>query len=201
MCIRDRYKGDLYKVATNGGNAVQLTFHKAHDYMPVWSKDGSQIAFASNRYGNFDVFVMAEKGGAASRLTFHSANESPYSFSANGKDVVFGAQRQDAVKHRQYPTGSQPELYSVPAKGGKVQQILTIPAEYVQFTKSGKTMVYHDKKGGENEFRKHHTSSITRDIWTFDSNTNTHKKITSFNGEDRQPVFSTDEKRRHKNHN
>jgi Tol biopolymer transport system component/C-terminal processing protease CtpA/Prc len=188
------YKGDLYKVATNGGNAVQLTFHKAHDYMPVWSKDGSQIAFASNRYGNFDVFVMAEKGGTASRLTFHSANESPYSFSANGKDVVFGAQRQDAVKHRQYPTGSQPELYSVPAKGGKVQQILTIPAEYVQFTKSGKTMVYHDKKGGENEFRKHHTSSITRDIWTFDSNTNTHKKITSFNGEDRQPVFSADEK-------
>lgn len=188
------YKGDLYKVATNGGNAVQLTFHKAHDYMPVWSKDGSQIAFASNRYGNFDVFVMSEKGGTASRLTFHSANESPYSFSANGKDVVFGAQRQDAVKHRQYPTGSQPELYSVPAKGGKVQQILTIPAEYVQFTKSGKIMVYHDKKGGENEFRKHHTSSITRDIWTFDSNTNTHKKITSFNGEDRQPVFSADEK-------
>ncbi|WP_347174951.1 S41 family peptidase [Polaribacter uvawellassae] len=188
------YKGDLYKVAASGGDAVQLTFHKAHDYMPVWSKDGSKIAFASNRYGNFDVFVMAANGGDATRLTFHSANESPYSFSSNNKDVIFGAQRQDDVKHRQYPTGSQPELYSVPVKGGKVTQIFTVPAEYVQVSKNGNTMVYHDKKGGENEFRKHHTSSITRDIWTYDTKTKTHKMMTTFNGEDRQPVFSADEK-------
>ncbi len=188
------YKGDLYKVAASGGDAVQLTFHKAHDYMPVWSNDGLNLAFASNRYGNFDVYVMAAKGGSATRLTFHSANESPYSFSSNDRDVIFGAQRQDDVKHRQYPTGSQPELYSVPVKGGKVLQIFTVPAEYVQVSKNGKTMVYHDKKGGENEFRKHHTSSITRDIWTYDTKMKTHKMITTFNGEDRQPVFSTDEK-------
>ena len=188
------YKGDLYKVPTSGGEATQLTFHKAHDYMAVWSKDGSKIAFASNRYGNFDVFVMSAKGGNATRLTFHSTNESPYSFSSDDQNIVFGATRQDDVKHRQYPTGSQPELYSVPVKGGRVSQIFTIPAEYVQVSKDGKTLVYHDKKGGENEFRKHHTSSITRDIWVYDAKTDTHKMITSFEGEDRQPVFSTDEK-------
>lgn len=188
------YKGDIYKVAASGGDAVQLTFHKAHDYMAVWSNDGSKLAFASNRYGNFDIFVMSSNGGKATRLTYHSANESPFSFSSNNKDVIFGAQRQDAVNHRQYPTGSQPELYGVPVVGGKVTQIFTIPAEYVQVSKNGKTMVYHDKKGGENEFRKHHTSSITRDIWTYDTKTNSHTMITSFNGEDRQPVFSADEK-------
>ena len=188
------YKGDLYKVPSSGGNAVQLTFHKAHDYMAVWSKDGSKIAFASNRYGNFDVFVMNANGGKANRLTFHSTNESPYSFSSNNKEVIFGAQRQDDVKHRQYPTGSQPELYSVPVKGGRVSQIFTIPAEYVQVSNNGKTMLYHDKKGGENEFRKHHTSSITRDIWMYNAKTKSHKMITTFNGEDRQPVFSADEK-------
>lgn len=188
------YKGDLYKVPSSGGNAVQLTFHKAHDYMAVWSKDGSKIAFASNRYGNFDVFVMNANGGKANRLTFHSTNESPYSFSSNNKEVIFGAQRQDDVKHRQYPTGSQPELYSVPVKGGRVSQIFTIPAEYVQVSKNGKNMLYHDKKGGENEFRKHHTSSITRDIWMYNAKTKSHKMITTFNGEDRQPVFSADEK-------
>lgn len=188
------YKGDLYKVAASGGDAVQLTFHKAHDYMPVWSKDGAKIAFASNRYGNFDIFVMAANGGSATRLTFHSANEKPFTFSSNNKDVLFATTRQDDVKHRQYPTGSQPELYSVPIKGGRVSQIFTVPAEYVQVSKNGKTMVYHDKKGGENEFRKHHTSSITRDIWTYNTKTKAHKMITSFKGEDRQPVFSADEK-------
>ncbi|WP_442266440.1 S41 family peptidase [Tenacibaculum sp. ZS6-P6] len=188
------YKGDLYKVSSNGGNATQLTFHKAHDYKAIWSKDGKKIAFASNRYGNFDIYVMDARGGAAERLTFHSSNETPFSFSADNKNVIFGAQRQDHVKHRQYPTGSQPELYSVPVSSGRVSQLLTVPAEDVQVSKDGQTMLYHDKKGGENEWRKHHKSSITRDIWSYNTKNKTHKMITSFEGEDRQPIFSEDEK-------
>ena len=53
------YKGDLYKVATSGGTAIPLTMHEAHDFMPVWSNDGKTIAFASDRYGNFDVFSIS----------------------------------------------------------------------------------------------------------------------------------------------
>ena len=188
------YKGDIYKVNANGGQAQQLTFHNAHDYKAVWSKDGSQIAFASDRYGNFDIYVMSSNGGQATRLTFHSNDEHPYTFANNDKDVVFGALRQDDKNHRQHPHRSQSELYSVPVKTGRVKQIFTIPAEYVQYSKNGKMMVYHDKKGGENEWRKHHTSAITRDIWTYDTKTNKHTMITNHNAEDRQPVFSSDEK-------
>ena len=188
------YKGDLYRVAATGGDATQLTFHEAHDYMPVWSKDGTHIAFASDRYGNFDVYVMDAQGGPANRLTFHSNDERPFTFSHDNKHVVFGGLRQDLAEHRQYPTGSQPELYQVPVGTGRVDQVFTVPAEYVQVSKNGRQMVYHDKKGGENEFRKHHTSAITRDIWVYDSKANTHKQITSFEGEDRNPVYSADEK-------
>ncbi|MFP8489573.1 S41 family peptidase [Gracilimonas sp. Q87] len=187
------YKGDLYSVAAEGGNATQLTFHEAHDYMPVWSKDGSRLAFASDRYGNFDIYVMDAKGGEATRLTFHSNDEKPYSFSRDDTAILFGAVRQDLASHRQYPTGSQPELYSVPVKGGQVDQIFTVPAEYVQLSSDGSIMLYHDKKGGENEWRKHHTSSITRDIWKYDPASGEHIMITSFEGEDRQPVFTQDE--------
>ncbi|WP_421988261.1 S41 family peptidase [Roseivirga sp.] len=188
------YKGDLYRVAATGGDAVQLTFHQAHDYMPVWSNDSKHIAFASDRYGNFDVYVMSALGGAATRLTYHSNAESPFSFSNDNKHVIFGAQRQDIAEHRQYPTGSQPELYQVPVSGGRVDQIFTIPAEYVQLSNDGRYMVYHDKKGGENEFRKHHKSSITRDIWIFDKKKNEHKMLTNREVEDRQPLFTADEK-------
>src|SRR5678815_2828651 len=52
------YKGDLYKVASSGGDAVPLTIHEAYDYMPVFSRDGKWLAFASDRYGNFDVYIM-----------------------------------------------------------------------------------------------------------------------------------------------
>jgi Tol biopolymer transport system component len=136
---------------------------------------------------------MSAQGGPAKRLTFHSTNESPFTFSADGQNILFGAVRMDTKEHRQYPTGSLPELYSVPVTGGRVNQVFTVPAEYVQINSSGSQMVYHDKKGGENEWRKHHTSSIARDLWSYDVASKTHKMLTDFNGEDRQPVYGADD--------
>ncbi len=188
------YKGDIYKVPTSGGSATPLTFHEANDLMPIWSKDGKQLAFASDRFGDFDVFVIPAEGGEAKRITWHSAPEYPYSFSADNKSVIFGSTRMDMASNRTYPTGSQPELYKVGLNGGRVEQVLTTPAEWVSFSNTGQYMLYQDKKGGENQWRKHHTSSIARDIWIYDNNAKTHKKITNFNGEDRNPVFTDGDK-------
>ncbi|MFN3665486.1 MAG: S41 family peptidase [Sediminibacterium sp.] len=188
------YKGDIYKVPTSGGSATPLTFHEANDLMPIWSKDGKQLAFASDRFGDFDVFVIPAEGGEAKRITWHSAPEYPYSFSADNKSVIFGSTRMDMASNRTYPTGSQPELYKVGLNGGRVEQVLSTPAEWVSFSNTGQYMLYQDKKGGENQWRKHHTSSIARDIWIYDNNAKTHKKITNFNGEDRNPVFTDGDK-------
>lgn len=187
------YKGDLYRVPTAGGVAQQLTFHEAHDFMPVWSRDGNSIAFASDRYGNFNIYLMNAEGGPATRLTYHSSDEFPYAFSHDDSEVLFGAVRQDTPEHRQFPAGSQPELYKVPVHGGRVGQIFTLPAELVQVSSDGLRMVYQDKKGGENEWRKHQRSSIARDLWIYNSESDTHTMLTSFEGEDRNPVFTADE--------
>lgn len=188
------YKGDLYKVAAAGGIAFPLTLHEAHDFMPVWSHDGRYIAFASDRFGNFDVFVMPAEGGEAKRLTYHSAPEYPYDFDKDNKTVIFGSARMDLAINRQFPAASQPELYKVPVGGGRVMQVLTTPAEDVKVSKGGTLMVYHDKKGGENPWRKHHQSAITRDIWMYDAGTGKHTKLTFFAGEDRSPVLDKEEK-------
>ncbi|MEE4292214.1 MAG: S41 family peptidase, partial [Cycloclasticus sp.] len=183
------YKGNIYRVAANGGQAQQLTFHAAHDFRAVWSPDSKTLAFASDRYGNFDIFTMDAAGGPATRLTYHSTDELPFSFSLDGKAIHFGGVRQDAVNHRQFPSGSQPELYAVPTAGGQVSQVFTIPAEEVQPSPDGKFIVYHDKKGGENEWRKHHKSAIARDIWIYNIEEKTHTMLTTFEGEDRNPVM------------
>ncbi len=188
------YKGDLWKVAAAGGQATPLTLHEAQDFMPVWSKDGKSIAFASDRYGNFDVFLIPMEGGEPKRLTFHSADEYPYDFSPDGKSVVFGATRQDVATNRQYPTGSQPELYKISKSGGRVQQVLSTPAEDIKYSADGSKLFYHDKKGGENAWRKHHTSSIARDIWMYDVKSGKHTQLTTFAGEDRNPILSEDGK-------
>ncbi len=187
------YKGDLYTVPSTGGNATQLTFHEAHDYSAVWSQDGKSIAFASNRYGNFDVYVMSALGGNAKRLTYHSNDEEPYMFTPDGAQLYFGGLRHDTATHRQFPTGSQPEVYKVPTAGGRVDQVFTIPAEELVMSTDGATILYQDKKGGENDWRKHHTSSIARDIWKYDVASKSHEMITTFNGEDRQPVYGNDD--------
>lgn len=188
------YKGDLWKVAATGGTAVPLTLHEAHDYMPVWSRDGKTIAFASDRFGNFDIYTISAEGGEAKRLTFHSANEYPYDFSVDNQNVVFGSSRQDVAANRQYPTGYMPELYSVSTKGGIVKQIFSTPAEDIKYNRDGSKMVYHDKKGQENLWRKHHTSSVTRDLWLYDTKTQKHNKLTAFAGEDRNPIFAENDK-------
>ena len=188
------YKGDLYKVPSNGGTAVALTLHDAHDSRPVWSNDGQQIAFASNRYGNFDVYVMPATGGRPTRLTYHSSDDFPTDFASDDSGVLFSSLRLDNAQNRMFPSGRMPELYQVPTKGGRVQQILTIPADDAVYSKDGKMIAYHDRKGYEDEFRKHHTSSVTRDLWTYSISDKKYTKLTSFAGEDRNPVFSKDGK-------
>ena len=140
------YKGDIYKVPSSVGTATMLTLHEANDLMPIWSKDGKHIAFASDRHGDFDVFLVAAEGGEPKRLTYHSVPEFPYSFTADNKSILFGSTRQDAASNRTYPTGSQPELYKVSVNGGRVEQVLTTPAEWVNLSSNGQFMLYQDKK-------------------------------------------------------
>lgn len=188
------YHGDIYKVPSAGGEAVPLIIHEAHDFMPVWSPDGRSIAFASDRYGNFDIFIVPATGGAAQRLTWYSADEFPYDFSDHGQSVLFGAARMDAPANRQFPSEALQELYKVPAMGGRTRQVLTTPAEDARISRDGQYIIYHDRKGRENPWRKHQVSSVARDIWIYDTVSQSHRLLSSFAGEDRSPVFSGDNK-------
>ena len=186
------YKGDIYKVSAKGGTATQLTTQESYESSPVWSPDGKQIAFASDRQGNFDVFVMPSDGGAAQRLTTNSAGEIPSAFTPDGKYILFSAAIQDPAGSALFPSPAMTELYKVPATGGRTEQVLGTPAEALCFDKTGDMFFYQDQKGFEDQWRKHHTSSITRDIWMYDCRTEKHTNLTRHAGEDRNPVLSPD---------
>src|ERR1043165_2990917 len=57
------YLGDIWVVNENGSGLQRLTDNKARDIYPRFSPDGAQIAFSSNRDGNYDVFVIPAGGG------------------------------------------------------------------------------------------------------------------------------------------
>ena len=187
------FKGDLYTVPAAGGEARLLTIHEAHDYHPVWSPDGKNIAFASSRYGGNDVFIIPSEGGTAKRLTTFSIGEIPSGFSPDGKHVIYYSLIQDDPMNAQFPTGAFGELYSVSVDGGRPVRVLTTPAFGATYSKDGNQILYYDIKGYEDDWRKHHTSSVTRDVWLYNKESDTHAKLTSYKGEDRNPVFNPDE--------
>jgi len=188
------YRGDLWTVPVAGGAATPITVAAAYDTAPVWSPDGRQIAFASDRYGNFDVFVLPAGGGEATRLTFHSADDFPTSFTPDGKAVLFSSATLDSATNVQFPNGAQPELYQVALAGGLPAQVLSTPAPYATWDKAGERLAYSDQKGYEMEWRKHDNSSFARDVWVFEKKSGKHTRLTAFGVDDRQPVWAPGDK-------
>lgn len=184
------YQGDIFKVPSEGGAATPLTLHEGYDYHPVWSHDGKSLAFASNRYGNGDVYVMPAEGGQATRLSYHSAWEVPTDFTPDNQAVIYSSSQMDAASNQMYPSGVLPELYQIPVVGGMPKLLLTTPAKSARFNANGSLLVFHDQKGYEDEFRKHHTSSVTRDVWKYDLKSKQYTQLSSFEGEDRNPVVA-----------
>lgn len=188
--IAFEFKGNLFKVSAAGGAAIPLTINSSYNGYPVWSHDGKTIAFASDRYGNFDVYTIPADGGVAKRLTFDSSRDIPNEFSADDKSIYFGSRRHDVVSSVRFPEdGYFIKLYQVPAKGGRSVMVNSAGTEFVHFNKGGDKFIYQDSKGYENPYRKHHTSGVTRDIWIYNTKNNTYTKVSTYKGEDREPVW------------
>lgn len=186
------YKGDIYTVPVSGGRAMQLTSHPAYDTAPVWSPDSKKIAFASDRMGSLDVFIVSREGGVPQRLTTHSGSETPIVFKDNGH-VLFAAAIQPSAEDMQFPSGTFNQVYEVSVEGGRPRMFSSMPMEHISIRKDGKQWLYQDKKGYEDPWRKHHKSSIARDIWMYTPGTpGSYAKLTAFRGEDRDPVWTPD---------
>ena len=136
---------------------------------------------------------MPAAGGMPVRLTYHSANDFPTSVSPDGKNVLFNSLRNDLESYADFPNGTMPELYQVSANGGRNLMTLTTPSEAAVYNASQTKIYFQDRKGYENPWRKHHQSSIARDLWVYDSKNGSYTQLTQFAGEDRNPVVDADE--------
>lgn len=182
------YLGNIFTVPARGGTATPLTTHAAWEGHPVWSRDGSQIAFASDRYGNKDIFVMPATGGTTKRLTYHQSDDIPSDFHPDGSHVLFTSVRQDSVQSSIGFTRAG-ELYSASLDGGTPEMVLTTPASEARYNEDASQIIYRSETGYEDEFRKHDKSPFSRDVWIVNLENGSHTNITNLPGGDHSPVF------------
>lgn len=183
------YGGDIYSVSSEGAYAHQLTTNSAYDSNPIWSPDGTKIAFSSDREGSDDVYIMDTRTGKSKRLTFASGAETPRAFLDN-ETVLFSASVMADSKYDMRP-GQTPQIYAVKTDASRPKLYSSHYMGDISISPNGE-IIYTDLKGYEDAWRKHEKASISRDIWHRSADASKFTKLTNYEGEDRNAVYSPD---------
>lgn len=175
------YLGDIWLADEDGRNIQRLTVHKARDVYPRFSPDGRSIAFSSDREGNLDVYVIPTSGGAAKRLTIHSADETVQDWTPDGKGILFASQRGE---------GFMGKLYVVPLDGGLPRDAGPDMGITGCYSPDGTKLAVNRK--GQSYWRKYYRGAYQTDVTVMDLASKTFKDVTTFDGQDSWPLWSSD---------
>ena len=107
--------GDIWEVAANGGVARPLVTDAATEGRPLYSPDGTRLAFTSTRGGSQNIYVLDLASGAVTRLTYAEAGEELDAWSPDGKYLYFASAVQDV--------GRQADIFRIAADGGTPMQV------------------------------------------------------------------------------
>ena len=126
------YAGDLWSVEKSGGDAKRLTTHPGEESFPVFSPDGSQLAFSRQIGGNWDLYVMPAAGGEARQITFSPRNDYANCWTPEGTSILFMSNL----------TGV-PRLYTIRIGGVLRNEVPLLPeAISGSFSPDGKRIAY-----------------------------------------------------------
>jgi Tol biopolymer transport system component/imidazolonepropionase-like amidohydrolase len=120
--------GHLFRLPVTGGVATQLTFGPYYDSEPVFSPDGTRIAFVSDRDGSDgNVFLLEISSGKISQIT-NDYQAGLHTWSPDGKTIAYVSM----LKREQYPVDRMPgfggstlmgTLSTISTQGGSPQRI------------------------------------------------------------------------------
>ncbi|HEY9285732.1 MAG TPA: hypothetical protein VIP46_19940, partial [Pyrinomonadaceae bacterium] len=176
------YAGDIWTVERAGGEArkVPAPAGTQTQNFPVYSPDGSRLAFSRLTGGNWDLFVAPAAGGEARRLTFHPANDWPQGWSADGRSVLFSSNRDVDVR-----------LYTVAADGSEpLPKELPLPKAFGgTFSPDGARVAYSPYSNNPGDWRFYRGGSRGM-IWIAQLRDGTLEKLTVGEHQDYFPVWS-----------
>ncbi len=178
------YAGDIWIVSKEGGTAYKLTSAKGEEMFPLFSPDGSQVAFDGNYDGNVDVYVMPSTGGLPERITHHGMFDRIIDWYPDGKNLLY-ASSMNSGKQRFN------QFYEVSAKGGLPEKLPVPYGEMASLSPDGKMIAYTPVTQAFRTWKRYR-GGWAADIWIYNLEKETAENITNNVADDEFPMWYND---------
>ena len=182
--------GDIWEVPAAGGEARLLVSHPATESRPMYSPDGSRLAFASTRTGNGDIYLLTIGSGELTRLTFDDASEVMNGWSPDSRWVYFSSGSHDI--------GSMTDVFRVAPHGGTPMPVTAdrYATEYFGAPGPSGDVLAITARGfaGSQWWRKGHSHLDESEIWLVRTGgaAPVYQAVTNGGAKDAWPMWSAD---------
>lgn len=173
------WRGDLWKVPATGGEATRLTVHPRNDLNSAWSPDGKQLAFNSDRTGYRNIFVMDADGSDLSQVTAEDRAMFLHDWSVEGQLNLASFYEPDVHK--------ETRPYRVAPDGGPIERLHDAFGRQPAVSPDGRYVAF--VRGRAPWDRPFATNSDNRDVWLYDRQENTFRRLTANPGNDGRPKW------------
>ena len=179
--------GDIWVAPSNGGEAHILVAHPAEESRPLYSPDGTKLAFMSTRTGGGDIYILTLASDELRRLTFDDGPEQLDAWSRDGKWIYFSTGAHDV--------GRKNDIYRVSAEGGT-----PMPVSADRFTNEfqaapapdGSTIAFSARGVSDSQWWRHgHSHLDESEIW-LRKDTGVYEKLVDLNGRNVWPMWTPD---------
>ena len=155
------YAEDVWVANRDGSYPRRITVSEGTESNPLFSPDGSMIAFTGQYDGNTDVFIVPVTGGVPKRLSWHPGADLVRDFSPDGKKILFASQR-NSFTNRYF------QLFTVDIATGTEQQLPIPNAFWASYSPDGNSIAYTTIPDRFEQWKNYRGGTMSR-IWLYDT--------------------------------
>lgn len=178
--IAFEYAGEIWDVPREGGEARRIVAGAGRCTHPVYSPDGTRIAYTGRYDGNDDIYVVPAEGGEPRRLTYHPAPDEVLGWSPDGKRVIFRSTRTTAR--------DLPQLFTVATTGGLPEPLPLPSGNEASYSPDGTHLAYSPFSQWQPAW-KHYRGGQTARLWIANLADSSIVRIPRENSNDRDPMW------------
>ena len=179
--IAFEFAGEIWTVPREGGEARRLVSGQLRNYGPLFSPDGSEVAFTGTLDENTDVYLVPASGGEPRRLTYFPGGDAATGWTPDGKEILFRSQRTT--------TRDLPKLFKVKVTGGFAEELPLPSGVAASYSPNGKELAYVPFSQSQPNWRKYRGGQTTP-IWIADLSDSHVTKVPRDGSNDRSPTWS-----------